>query len=91
MLRIPAVSGQFYPGTKEALLDTIEGLKPTKESPKASYRGIIMPHAGYIYSGKVAIATASRLLPKFQDQYLPACGPGRLLDHSRCILVVRWP
>ena len=64
MLRIPAVSGQFYPGTKEALLDTIESLKPTKEPTKASYRGIIMPHAGYIYSGKVAIATASRLLPK---------------------------
>ncbi len=64
MLRKPVVSGQFYPGEKEALADTIERLKPEKDLPKASYRGVIMPHAGYIYSGKVAVTTASMALPK---------------------------
>ena len=64
MIREPVVSGQFYPGTKEALIDSIESLKPEKELPKASYRGIMMPHAGYVYSGKVAVTTASMALPK---------------------------
>jgi AmmeMemoRadiSam system protein B len=60
MLRKPAVAGRFYPADKKAL-----------ESDLASYlgqvrgdlsaRGIVVPHAGYMYSGHVAGAVYSRL------------------------------
>jgi AmmeMemoRadiSam system protein B len=57
-VRQPAVSGSFYPKDKQALCDCVHamldsvawGADPTPVSPKA----IIVPHAGYIYSGTTA-------------------------------------
>lgn len=63
MIRKPVVSGQFYPHQKRELERIIEGFKP-KEPSKISAKGIILPHAGYIYSGRVAVATVSRVIPK---------------------------
>ncbi len=53
--RKPAVSGTFYPGNKEALLQMIESLKK-RAHPLTRERvaGIIVPHAGYQYSGAIA-------------------------------------
>lgn len=63
MIREPVVNGKFYPEDKDKLQDLIEQLK-SKDSPRLSARGIIVPHAGYIYSGKVAIATVNKVLAK---------------------------
>jgi hypothetical protein len=63
MVREPTVSGQFYPQDKEELKRLIEGFAP-KVSSKIDARGIILPHAGYIYSGKVAVHVVSRIFPK---------------------------
>ena len=63
MIREPYVSGQFYPSTKKELDRLIEDFK-TKETSKISARGLILPHAGYVYSGKVAVETVSRVLKK---------------------------
>jgi len=63
MVRQPVVSGQFYPGTEKELKGIIERFSPPKPT-KASCRGLILPHAGYIYSGKVAVQTVSQALPK---------------------------
>jgi AmmeMemoRadiSam system protein B len=63
MLREAIVSGQFYPADKQQLEGFIEACAP-KESTKMSARAIILPHAGYVYSGKVAITTVSKILPK---------------------------
>ncbi len=63
MVRKPVVSGQFYPQSPEDLKNIIESFKP-KETTKISAKGIILPHAGYVYSGKVATVTTARVLFK---------------------------
>lgn len=52
-IRQPAVAGTFYPANPKVLRDQIASfLKPT--STKISAKGIVVPHAGTIYSGAVA-------------------------------------
>ncbi|MFQ6082935.1 MAG: AmmeMemoRadiSam system protein B [Candidatus Aminicenantia bacterium] len=63
MLRKAVVSGQFYPDKKESLLRMIEEMI-NKEIKKEKAIALISPHAGYIYSGKVAGAV-------FSSAYLP--------------------
>jgi predicted class III extradiol MEMO1 family dioxygenase len=60
MLRHPAVAGQFYKGSPEALKKQVEAfIDLGAERSKAI--GILAPHAGLIYSGAVAGAVYSRL------------------------------
>ncbi len=55
-VRKAAVAGQFYPASKEELSRMIDGFLNNVELPnlEANIRAIIVPHAGYIYSGQVA-------------------------------------
>lgn len=67
--RPPAVAGMFYPGEPQALKYDIAALldavppAPTFDRPKA----IIVPHAGYIYSGPIAASAYARLAPHAAD------------------------
>ncbi len=56
IIREPAVAGAFYPGTKQELEETItEFISQAEVSKIEGYvRGLIVPHAGYSYSGQVA-------------------------------------
>jgi len=64
-VRQPAVAGAFYQGHKETLANDVNMMlqsaavddTETHHSPKA----IIVPHAGYIYSGPVAATAYARL------------------------------
>lgn len=62
-VRTPAVAGTFYPADPEELSATIAALladaKPTGRRPKA----LIIPHAGYVYSGAVAAAAFAAIAP----------------------------
>jgi len=54
-VREPAVAGQFYPGDQQELADQIdEYLAKVKPTPIKNLRGLVCPHAGYIYSGQTA-------------------------------------
>ncbi|MDD2737105.1 MAG: AmmeMemoRadiSam system protein B [Desulfuromonadaceae bacterium] len=53
MQRQPAVAGQFYPGSEQALRDALSRLIPDHASP-IPVTGLISPHAGYVYSGAIA-------------------------------------
>jgi len=55
MIRRAAVAGQFYPANRESLRDELIALTQGKSFP-AEPRGIalMVPHAGYMYSGRVA-------------------------------------
>jgi len=62
-LRKPAVAGQFYDGSKENLIDTIKECFLDERGPQIlpkitpgnkKIKGIVVPHAGYIYSGAIA-------------------------------------
>lgn len=61
-VRPPAVAGMFYPSDDEVLADEIHALlraapAPTGQCPKA----LIVPHAGYMFSGSTAAAAYARL------------------------------
>lgn len=64
MIREPAVAGTFYPGNPEKLKKDLS--KFIQEVPKKiKAKGIVVPHAGYMYSGKVAGEVYSRVeIPK---------------------------
>jgi hypothetical protein len=53
-MRRPAVAGQFYPGTGPELRRLIARLAPAGKREKIKACGVVVPHAGYIYSGQAA-------------------------------------
>ncbi|MDD5618675.1 MAG: AmmeMemoRadiSam system protein B [Candidatus Omnitrophica bacterium] len=57
MIRKPVVAGQFYPADKNSLEKQIRSF--IKETAKENALACIMPHAGYVYSGRVAAQTAA--------------------------------
>lgn len=57
LTREPAVAGTFYPADADVLQQTVSGLLEkagAKDKPPASIKAMIVPHAGYIYSGELA-------------------------------------
>jgi AmmeMemoRadiSam system protein B len=59
-IRKPAVAGQFYPGDEEHLKEEVKSLI-TEDIKYEKAIAAICPHAGYMYSGKVAGAVYSKL------------------------------
>ena len=63
-IRQPAVAGSFYPDNPHTLKAMIESylrqVAPVNKAPKA----MIVPHAGYIYSGEIAASAYARLQSK---------------------------
>jgi MEMO1 family protein len=79
MIRQPYVAGYFYPSDPEELKSMIKGMIDF-EAPKVKSKCVISPHAGYIYSGKVAGSVYSAtLLPK---NYV-LLGPSHVYMNSR--------
>lgn len=66
-VRPAAVAGTFYPGRPETLARTVDEVlarapqphRPDEPAPKA----VIVPHAGYVYSGPVAATAYAHLVP----------------------------
>ena len=67
MIRDPAVAGSFYPGSEKSLSSMIEKCIE-KEKEKVDVKGIVVPHAGYAYSGKAAGAVYSKI--NFPDTFV---------------------
>ena len=53
MTRKPAVANQFYPGNRSELQSTIGRFTP-EVAEKTSVLGALIPHAGYVFCGRVA-------------------------------------
>jgi AmmeMemoRadiSam system protein B len=79
-LRKPSVAGQFYDGSEENLKQTIEECFLDDRGPKSlpkinqgdkKIKGLVAPHAGYIYSGAIA-AHSYNILAKngFADTFI---------------------
>jgi len=60
MEREPIVAGQFYPASLKTLTDQIESFVEIGIR-KEKVKGVVSPHAGYIYSGKVAVEVFSKI------------------------------
>jgi len=62
-IRPPAVAGMFYPADPRQLAHDVQQFldeaRPHELTPKA----LIVPHAGYIYSGEIAATAYATLLP----------------------------
>jgi len=61
MVRAPAVAGQFYPGTASGLSRALLALT-REEKAREPAIGVVVPHAGYMYSGAVAGEVFSSIL-----------------------------
>ncbi len=89
LTRKPAFSGSFYPATKEEIFRFFQrfrsqfpedGLPAEVKNQKIS--GLIVPHAGWVYSGKTAFA-AYRLLKEAAPAKIALLGPShRALFHT---------
>ncbi len=65
-VRRPAVAGSFYPGEKAALGALVDQLiADARRSPPGAPvpKALIVPHAGYVYSGAIAASGYARLVP----------------------------
>jgi AmmeMemoRadiSam system protein B len=70
MIRPPAVAGQFYPGGSRELDREVRRL--TRDLPeKIRAKAIIVPHAGYVYSGAVAGEVFSSV--EIPDRHIVFC------------------
>jgi len=64
-IRPPAVAGQFYPGDERVLRTQLAEMLSIAVALEAAPtpKAIIVPHAGYMYSGPVAASAYSLLTP----------------------------
>lgn len=60
MARSPAVAGRFYPDDPQALFEEVQR-HLGKDNPKIPAKGVIAPHAGFMYSGDVAGTVYSQI------------------------------
>src|SRR5437868_11806299 len=64
-VRSAAVAGMFYPGDARSLISEVDELLGGVEAlPRLGFpKALIVPHAGYIYSGPVAARAYDELAP----------------------------
>jgi len=60
-IRQPAVAGSFYPDNPDILKAMISGYLQSVASVDKAPNAMIVPHAGYIYSGEIAASAYARL------------------------------
>jgi AmmeMemoRadiSam system protein B len=58
--RKPAVAGFFYPGSSDALLAEVDRCFPGDQQPAAAL-AVVLPHAGYVYSGRTVGEVLARV------------------------------
>jgi MEMO1 family protein len=58
MIREAVFAGQFYPENRRAIIKQLDSFSE-KKGPKKDIlaKGLVLPHAGYVYSGRVALET----------------------------------
>lgn len=69
-IRQPAYVGSFYPASPDDLRADIQGYTDLAQK-KSRALGIVLPHAGYMYSGHVAGAVCSRI--EFPKRFIILC------------------
>ncbi|MBC8207050.1 MAG: AmmeMemoRadiSam system protein B [Kiritimatiellales bacterium] len=79
MVRTPAVAGIFYPSDPDELLLAVRGfLHRAEKTSFTSPKALIVPHAGYIYSGAVAASAYAQIEPEGIERVV-LLGPAHIL------------
>ncbi len=74
--RKPAVAGSFYPASAKEIKSMLGGwLHPSENDALTPPRAIIVPHAGYVFSGEVAASAYNRIPPGHQYKRVFLLGP----------------
>ena len=60
-IREPAMAGQFYPDDPVLLQQQIDQYLAAESTTSGSPKALIVPHAGYIYSGSIAASAYAQL------------------------------
>lgn len=70
MIRAPAVAGSFYPSDPSVLARAVREMTDGRDDDRAPIDalGIVVPHAGYVYSGSIAGEVFSRV--RLPDRYI---------------------
>ncbi len=63
-VRPPAVAGRFYPGSPTELADTVDELLAAAKHGERFPKALIVPHAGYVYSGPIAATAFAQIAPR---------------------------
>lgn len=77
-VRPAAVAGAFYPGEAGVLKHDIQAMLASAAAPADATlpKAMIVPHAGYIYSGPIAASAYARLIPlRHQIKRVVLLGP----------------
>src|SRR5574340_566540 len=62
-IRPPAVAGLFYPADTRQLAHDVQSLLAAARPHDLTPKALIVPHAGYIYSGPIAATAYATLQP----------------------------
>jgi AmmeMemoRadiSam system radical SAM enzyme/AmmeMemoRadiSam system protein B/AmmeMemoRadiSam system protein A len=60
-VRPPAVAGMFYPAEPAKLNAMLDQLTPSGAAERGKWRGAMVPHAGLVYSGRIAADVLRRI------------------------------
>ena len=72
----PAVAGQFYPADAETLRTVVNGfLDSAAARPDGRVQAVIVPHAGYVFSGAVAAEAYASIAPTERYERVFLIGP----------------
>ncbi len=66
MVRSPAVAGTFYPGDARELASAVDEMMKGAARPREGVpapKALVVPHAGYVYSGPIAATAYATLAP----------------------------
>lgn len=75
-IRRPAVAGRFYPADADTLKSDVEGLLAAADvDAAAGVRAVVVPHAGYVFSGAVAAKAFARIAPSSRYRRIFLLGP----------------
>ncbi len=86
-MRPCSVAGMFYPAEPRHLEQLLESFFQ-KRAPGIDARGIVSPHAGYVYSGETAACAFSTIPPDFDGTFL-VFGPSHR-GYMTCASAVPW-
>ena len=80
-VRKPAVAGSFYPSSAKEILSMTKGwLHPV--DAKAAPQAVIVPHAGYVFSGEVAASAFNRIPKRHPYKRIFLLGPSHRVGFS---------
>ena len=91
-VRPAAVAGQFYPADRQELeADVKQYLSAaTKAGLHAPVRAVIVPHAGYVFSGQTAAEAFAQLDPKVHYDHIFLLGPSHHIGLDGASVATVW-